>query len=101
MLWRPGTSELPPAPSRASIPASPLQQEAGVSASCLSGHPAALTTESRRHWLANALEEPGRERPEQARLGYRRNQAGWSRAGIPQRSYSKGLQPCKGWALLH
>lgn len=55
MLWRPGIGELPLAPSCASVPPSPLQltaeQEGRLSASCLSGDPAALTMESRRHWL--------------------------------------------------
>lgn len=64
MLWRPGIRELPLAPSCASVPASPLQltaeQEARLSASCLSGDSAALTMESRRHWLVDAPEEPGR-----------------------------------------
>lgn len=82
MLWTPGTSELPLAPSHASVPVSPLQLSAGSREpghqQAPSGDPAALTTEPQRHQLLNAPEKPGREGPEQARLGYRRNQAGRS-----------------------
>lgn len=82
MLWTPGTSELPLALSHARAPVSPLQLGAESRRpgyqQAPSGTLAALTMVSQRHWLLNTPEEPGREGPEQARLGYRRNQAGWS-----------------------
>lgn len=82
MLWTPGTSELPLAPSHASVPVFPLQLSAESRKpgyrQAPSGDLAALTMEPQRHWLLNAPEKPSREGPEQVRLGYRRNEAGWS-----------------------
>lgn len=82
MLWTPGTSELPLASSHASALVSPLKLSPESRKSGYQQAPsedlAALTMEPQRHWLLNAPEEPSREGPEQARLGYRRNQAGWS-----------------------
>lgn len=82
MLGTHGISELPLAPSHISVLMSPLQLSAESRMpgyqQALSEDLAALMMEPQRHWLLNAPEEPSREAPEQARLRYRRNQAGWS-----------------------
>lgn len=94
MLWTPGTSELPLVPRHTSVPVSPVQLSAGSREpghqQAPSGDLAALTTEPKRHRLLTEPEKPGREGPEQARLGYRRNQLEGLRTGITRRSGEHG-----------
>lgn len=100
MLQRPGTRKVPPAPSHANTSAFPAagRKPGRLSVSCLSRNLAALTTESRRHQLVNALEKPGREATRACQAGTEEEIRldGLERVMQQETSASQ-----KGWVLLH